>query len=204
MPLTVRLDRATRSDLERIAGSESGRPRRAAGGAAANWCMCSESIEDKSIYHKNLMPVTYVTGDVAGAMESPVYAILKLGPEMDKFKAPGGYAIEQHMAALPTDSDRYSMKWDGEWHITYEVFRDLGIAFAAVLILIYALVVGWFQSFVTPLMIMAAIPFSLVGILPAHGLMRAFFTATSMIGFIAGAGSWCGTRSSWWISSSCG
>ena len=145
-------------------------------------------IEDKSIYHKNLMPVTYVTGDVAGAMESPVYAILKLGPEMDKFKAPEGYSIEQHMAALPTDSEHYSMKWDGEWHITYEVFRDLGIAFAAVLILIYALVVGWFQSFITPLIIMAAIPFSLVGILPAHGLMHAFFTATSMIGFIAGAG----------------
>jgi multidrug efflux pump subunit AcrB len=80
------------------------------------------------------------------------------------------------------------MKWDGEWHITYEVFRDLGIAFAAVLILIYGLVVGWFQSFLTPLIIMAAIPFSLVGIIPAHGLLHAFFTATSMIGFIAGAG----------------
>ena len=92
------------------------------------------------------------------------------------------------MAALPTDAEHYSMKWDGEWHITYEVFRDLGIAFAAVLILIYALVVGWFQSFITPLVIMAAIPFSLVGILPAHGLLHAFFTATSMIGFIAGAG----------------
>jgi multidrug efflux pump subunit AcrB len=92
------------------------------------------------------------------------------------------------MAALPSDSEHYSMKWDGEWHITYEVFRDLGIAFAAVLILIYALVVGWFQSFVTPLVIMTAIPFSLVGILPAHGLMHAFFTATSVIGFIAGAG----------------
>src|SRR5512138_2524968 len=92
------------------------------------------------------------------------------------------------MAALPTDSEHYSMKWDGEWHITVEVFRDLGIAFAAVLILIYALVVGWFQSFVTPLVIMAAIPFSLVGILPAHGALGAFFTATSMIGFIAGAG----------------
>jgi len=117
-----------------------------------------------------------------------VYAILKLGPEMEQIKAPEGYAIEQHMAALPTDSDRYSMKWDGEWHITYEVFRDLGIAFAAVLILIYALVVGWFQSFLTPLVIMAAIPFSLVGILPAHGMLHAFFTATSMIGFIAGAG----------------
>jgi multidrug efflux pump subunit AcrB len=80
------------------------------------------------------------------------------------------------------------MKWDGEWHITYEVFRDLGIAFAAVLILIYGLIVGWFESFLTPVIIMAAIPFSLVGILPAHGLLHAFFTATSMIGFIAGAG----------------
>ena len=101
---------------------------------------------------------------------------------------PEGYAIEQYTARQPTDDARYAMKWDGEWHITYEVFRDLGLAFAAVLVLIYVLVVGWFQSFITPLVIMAAIPFSLVGILPAHGLMGAFFTATSMIGFIAGAG----------------
>jgi multidrug efflux pump subunit AcrB len=187
VPLMVRLDRASRSDVERIQNlNVAGRAGRLV--ALRELVKVTQAIEEKSIYHKNLMPVTYVTGDVAGAMESPVYAILKLGPEMDKFKAPEGYAIEQHMAALPTDSDRYSMKWDGEWHITYEVFRDLGIAFAAVLILIYALVVGWFQSFVTPLIIMAAIPFSLVGILPAHGMMNAFFTATSMIGFIAGAG----------------
>ena len=114
------------------------------------------AVEDKSIYHKNLMPVTYVTADIAGAIESPVYAVLKLGPEIDKINIPEGYQIEQHMASLPTDADRYSMKWDGEWHITYEVFRDLGIAFAAVLVLIYGLVVGWFQSFLTPLIIMAA------------------------------------------------
>jgi multidrug efflux pump subunit AcrB len=187
VPLTVRLDRASRSDLERIQDLKiAGRSGRLV--ALRELVRPVLSVTEKSIYHKNLMPVTYVTGDVAGAMESPVYAILKLGPEMDKFKAPEGYAIEQHMAALPTDSTRYAMKWDGEWHITYEVFRDLGIAFAAVLILIYALVVGWFQSFVTPLIIMAAIPFSLVGILPAHGGLHAFFTATSMIGFIAGAG----------------
>ena len=187
VPLMVRLDRASRSDVDRIQNlNVAGRTGRLV--ALRELVKVTQTVEEKSIYHKNLMPVTYVTGDVAGAMESPVYAILKLGPEMDKFKAPEGYAIEQHMAALPTDSDRYSMKWDGEWHITYEVFRDLGIAFAAVLILIYALVVGWFQSFVTPLIIMAAIPFSLVGILPAHGMMGAFFTATSMIGFIAGAG----------------
>jgi len=187
VPLMVRLDRANRSGMERIEGVRlAGRAGRLV--ALGEVAHAELVTEDKSIYHKNLMPVTYVTGDVAGVMESPVYAILKLGPEMDKFRAPGGYAIEQHMAALPTDATRYSMKWDGEWHITYEVFRDLGIAFAAVLILIYALVVGWFQSFVTPLIIMAAIPFSLAGILPAHGLMGAFFTATSMIGFIAGAG----------------
>ena len=187
IPLMVRLDRATRSDLNRIQDLKvAGRTGRLVG--LSELVKAVPVVEEKSIYHKNLMPVTYVTGDVAGAMESPVYAILKLGPEMEKLKAPGGYAIEQHMAALPTDANRYAMKWDGEWHITYEVFRDLGIAFAAVLILIYALVVGWFQSFITPLVIMAAIPFSLVGILPAHGLLHAFFTATSMIGFIAGAG----------------
>ncbi len=143
---------------------------------------------ERNIYHKNLMPVTYVTADVAGAMEAPVYAILALGPEISEIKIPEGYEIEQYTAALPEDSTRYAIKWDGEWHITYEVFRDLGIAFAAVLVLIYLLVVGWFQSLATPLIIMAAIPFSLVGILPAHGLLHAFFTATSMIGFIAGAG----------------
>jgi multidrug efflux pump subunit AcrB len=187
VPLMLRLDRATRSDLEKIQNLKvAGRTGRLV--TLSELVHSQEVVADKSIYHKNLLPVTYVTGDVAGAMESPVYAILKLGPEMDKFRAPGGYAIEQHMATLPTDAEHYSMKWDGEWHITYEVFRDLGIAFAAVLILIYGLVVGWFQSFVTPLVIMAAIPFSLVGILPAHGLMNAFFTATSMIGFIAGAG----------------
>jgi len=187
VPLMLRLDRATRSDLDRIQSLK-------VAGRTGNLVALSElvhavpEIADKSIYHKNLMPVTYVTGDVAGAMESPVYAILKLGPEMENIRPAEGYAIEQHMASLPTDASRYAMKWDGEWHITYEVFRDLGIAFAAVLVLIYALVVGWFESFVTPLVIMAAIPFSLVGILPAHGLMHAFFTATSMIGFIAGAG----------------
>ena len=187
IPIVVRLDRPSRSSVDGLLNLKiAGRGGRLV--ALRELVRNEPSIADKSIYHKNLMPVTYVTGDVAGAMESPVYAILKLGPEMDKFKAPEGYAIEQHMAALPFDAGRYSMKWDGEWHITYEVFRDLGIAFAAVMILIYALVVGWFQSFITPLVIMAAIPFSLVGILPAHGLLGAFFTATSMIGFIAGAG----------------
>jgi multidrug efflux pump subunit AcrB len=147
-----------------------------------------QTIADKNIYHKNLMPVVYVTGDVAGQEESPLYAIMKINKALDQLKLPEGYAFERYVSHQPFTTQRLSMKWDGEWHISYEVFRDLGLAFAAVLVLIYILVVGWFQSFKTPITIMAAIPFSLVGILPAHALMGAFFTATSMIGFIAGAG----------------
>jgi len=147
-----------------------------------------ETQPDRSIYHKNLMPVVYVTGDVAGAKESPVYAILEMWKKIDAITTPEGYNIAQHTAALPESDRHLSMKWDGEWHITYEVFRDLGFAFGVVLILIFVLVVGWFQSFSTPFVIMVAIPFSLIGILPAHWAMGAFFSATSMIGFIAGAG----------------
>jgi multidrug efflux pump subunit AcrB len=147
-----------------------------------------EEVQGHNIYRKNMKRVVYVTGDVAGAEESPVYAILKLNSALAGLKIPEGYAIEQHSAEQPFFTDKLAMKWDGEWHITYEVFRDLGLAFGAVLILIYVLVVGWFRSFTIPLTIMAPIPLTLVGILPAHALMGAFFTATSMIGFIAGAG----------------
>ena len=187
IPITLRLDRASRSDISRL-GNLKLTTRNGQTVALSELVRPEKVIVEKSIYHKNLMSVTYVTGDVAGSIESPIYALLQTGPEIDRIAIPEGYKIEQHMAVLPTNANRYSIKWDGEWHITYEVFRDLGFAFAIVLILIYGLVVGWFQSFVTPLVIMAAIPFSLVGILPAHGLMGAFFTATSMIGFIAGAG----------------
>ncbi|HYL37739.1 MAG TPA: efflux RND transporter permease subunit [Bryobacteraceae bacterium] len=187
IPITLRLSRAERSSID---GLENLKIADRAGALVPLRELVSARtvVEDKSIYHKNLMPVTYVTADVAGAMESPVYAILKFGPEISKIPLPEGYAIEQYTAHQPLDTSRYAIKWDGEWHITYEVFRDLGLAFGAVLILIYILVVGWFRSFLTPLVIMAAIPFSLPGILPAHGLLHAFFTATSMIGFIAGAG----------------
>jgi multidrug efflux pump subunit AcrB len=111
-----------------------------------------------------------------------------LNETIDRLELPEGYKLDRYVATQPTTTDRLAMKWDGEWHISYEVFRDLGLAFAAVLVLIYILVTGWFQSFAIPLTIMSAIPFSLIGILPAHGGMGAFFTATSMIGFIAGAG----------------
>lgn len=147
-----------------------------------------EGTLDKTIYRKNLKRVVYVIGDVAGTEESPVYPILKMKSKIRDLKLSEGYELEQYTAIQPWSEDTYSMKWDGEWHITYEVFRDLGIAFAAVLILIYVMVVGWFKSFTVPLVIMAPIPLSLIGILPGHAIMGAFFTATSMIGFIAGAG----------------
>ncbi len=187
LPILLRLDVKERSDLQQLLGLRlTGSNGQSV--ALSELVKVRKGVEEKSIYHKNLMNVVYVTADVAGRAESPVYAILKLSEAISRLKTPEGYTIEQHTAAQPQTTDSLSIKWDGEWHITYEVFRDLGIAFAAVLILIYVLTVGWFQSFKTPLVIMAAIPFSLVGILPAHWLMGAFFTATSMIGFIAGAG----------------
>ncbi len=169
------------------------------------------TIMDKSIYHKNLMPVTYVIGDVAGVVESPVYAIQAMNKALKKLDLSQGRVIrvpesdavagkngDSHSPSLrsvrifnarqPFADHEPSIKWDGEWHITIEVFRDLGTAFAACLVLIYVLMVGWFRSFLTPVVVMMAIPFSLVGIMPAHGAMGAFFTATSMIGFMAGAG----------------
>ncbi len=185
VPIVLRLPRALRGSLDavrslRLGGQESV--------AVGELTRTVASVEEQSLYHKNLQPVTYVTADVAGQIESPVYAILQMNRALESVRLPEGYRFEIFNTRQPFDSSKYAMKWDGEWHITYEVFRDLGIAFAAVLVLIYILVVGWFQSFVTPLTIMLAIPFSLVGILPAHALLGAFFTATSMIGFIAGAG----------------
>ncbi len=149
---------------------------------------------DGSRHRKNLMPVTYVIGDVAGVVESPVYAIGTMNKALAKLDVaaltgvPGAGPLKILNSSMPESDAQPSLKWDGEWQITLEVFRDLGLAFAAVLVLIYVLMVGWFRSLLTPLVVMMAIPFSLVGILPAHGAMGAFFTATSMIGFMAGAG----------------
>jgi multidrug efflux pump subunit AcrB len=147
---------------------------------------------ERNIYHKNLQNVTYVTGDVAGIVESPVYAILQMNRALARLdgRAFGGTQphVAIHNATMPTDGSEPAMKWDGEWQVTIEVFRDLGLAFGAVLILIYMLMVGWFKNYATPLIVMTVIPFSLVGILPAHAALGAFFTATSMIGFMAGAG----------------
>jgi multidrug efflux pump subunit AcrB len=188
IPIEVRLARPDRSRIEDLGSLKLPTP---PGGQIAlqEVTNLQQTAIDTSVYRKNLQPVVYVTGDIAGGEESPVYAIMKMSAAIDKIKLPDGYGVKQYKGTtMPEDTNHYSMKWDGEWHITVEVFRDLGLAFAAVLVLIYVLVVGWFRSFITPLVIMAPIPLTLVGILPAHALMGAFFTATSMIGFIAGAG----------------
>jgi multidrug efflux pump subunit AcrB len=151
-----------------------------------------QTDSERHRYHKNLLPVVYITADVAGAAESPAYAVYAMTRALQRLdaRAFGGQreGVDIYHVNQPLNDLQPSVKWDGEWHITIEVFRDLGLAFAAVLVLIYALMVGWFRSFVTPWIVMAAIPFSLIGIMPAHAALGAFFTATSMIGFMAGAG----------------
>jgi multidrug efflux pump subunit AcrB len=181
VPLVLRLDRGQRSSAEGLLATRV----HGAGGALvplSELVRITPSRRERFLYHKNLQPVTYVIGEVAGAAESPVYGILDMQDRVEALRLPVLFS------AMPEAGPGYSIKWDGEWQITYEVFRDMGIAFAAVLVLIYVLVVGWFRSFVTPLIIMAPIPLTLIGILPAHGLAGVFFTATSMIGFIALAG----------------
>lgn len=194
VPIVLRLPRASRTIPDELLALRV----RSASNPAAPLVPLRELVKiehttvDKSIYHKNLMPVTYVIGDVAGVVESPVYAILKMNKQLKHLDtrefAGSGAQLKIFNAVQPFTDDQPSIKWDGEWHITIEVFRDLGTAFAACLVLIFILMVGWFRSFLTPLIVMMAIPFSLVGILPAHGMLGAFFTATSMIGFMAGAG----------------
>jgi len=187
IPVTVRLPRAERSGIESLAGLS-------VASNEGNLVPLTELVTpneiptDKSRYRKNLLGVVYVTGDVVGRAESPVYAILQMNQAIDKLRLPGGVKLNVLSTHVPDNTQNPVMKWDGEWHITYEVFRDLGIAFAAVIVLIYILVVAWFQNFKTPIVIMAPIPLTLIGILPGHALMGAFVTATSIIGFIAGAG----------------
>jgi len=148
----------------------------------------TETVRDKQIDRKNQQRVIYVMGDVAGEIESPVYAMIDMQERLDQIEPPTGYGFSQLYTDQPFGEASYSLKWDGEWRITYKVFRDLGIAFAVVLLIIYILIVGWFQDLTVPLVMMVAIPLSLIGIVVGHWVLGAFFTATSMIGFIALAG----------------
>ncbi len=176
--INLSLDQATRSGTAPFAGESL--PSFEAGIVKPESVLgATEKKETQILYRKNLRPVEYVLSELAGAEEAPVYGILKIEPQIP---------FKTQTAEVPWDTHFTTVKWDGEWFITYEVFRDLGAAFAAVMVLIYILVVGWFRSFLVPLIIMAPIPISLIGILPGHYLTGAYFTATSMIGFIAGAG----------------
>lgn len=142
----------------------------------------------KTIYRKDQKRVVYVTADMAGALESPVYAILGMNEKLAKMNVPKGYKVNELYMEQPTDESDFTVKWDGEWQITLEVFRDLGVAFMVVIVIIYMLIVGWFQNFKTPMVMMLAIPLSLIGIVLGHWLLSAYFTATSFIGMIALAG----------------
>ncbi len=187
VPIVLRLQRAQRSHIDDLLQlTVHGGDGRMV--PLAELVEVNETSREHFRYHKNLQPVTYVLAEVAGSAESPVYAILNMKNRLAAIETPLGEKLPIISTHLPRDPTRYMMKWDGEWQITYEVFRDMGIAFAVVMVFIYVLVVGWFRSFITPMIIMAPIPLTLIGILPAHGVLGVFFTATSMIGFIALAG----------------
>lgn len=148
-----------------------------------------EVLREQPIYHKDLLPVNYVMGDMAGKLDSPLYGMFGMRSDVSKIPVPGGDKLGEHFIQQPDDSQRgYAIKWDGEWQVTYETFRDMGAAYAVGLILIYLLVVAQFGSYLTPLIIMAPIPLTIIGVMPGHALLGSQFTATSMIGMIALAG----------------
>jgi len=148
-----------------------------------------KTVIDKTIYHKNLLPVVFVNADMAGELDSPLYGLFNMSFTMDDNKETGeGFAPEQYFISQPDVTNKPSIKWDGEWQITYETFRDMGIAYGVGMILIYLLVVAQFKSYLVPLIIMAPIPLTIIGVMPGHTLFGAQFTATSMIGMIALAG----------------
>ena len=148
----------------------------------------TKDIKEKSIFRKNQKRVVYVVADMAGTLESPSYAMSDISDKLPSIKLPTQYTLKEEYTAQPEMEDNFSLKWDGEWQITYEVFRDLGVAFLVALIFIYMLIVAWFQNFTIPLLMLVAVPLSLIGIVIWHLMMNAYFTATSMIGFIALAG----------------
>jgi len=153
-----------------------------------NLVQVKERIREKAIYRKNQKRVVYVLADMAGVLESPVYGILNMSDRLSEIKMPSGYTLQEAFNQQPKYEDQYTVKWDGEWQITYEVFRDLGAAFGIAILVIYILIVGWFQNFKAPLVMLVAVPLSMIGIILGHWMMDAFFTATSMIGMIALAG----------------
>ena len=185
--IVLQLPREERSDISQLLDIQVFNPHGVAY-ALGDLVKINEDIQPVSIQRKNQKRVVYVLAEVAGELESPVYAITDMAERLKDIQLPEGYTLEENFTAQPDSEDHFTLKWDGEWKITYEVFRDLGFAFLLVLIIIYVLIVGWFQNFITPFVQLAAIPLSLIGIVLGHWVMGAYFSAPSMIGFIALAG----------------
>ncbi|MCW9013302.1 MAG: efflux RND transporter permease subunit [Gammaproteobacteria bacterium] len=192
VPIRVELPLADKSAIEKILSVKL-RGNQGAEVALADIVRIEESIREQSIYHKDLLPVVFVTGDMSGELDSPLYGMLDMMKQLDdkllsQSEHNPGSSIQQYFITPPDNPYEYSMKWDGEWQITYETFRDMGIAYSIGLLLIYLLVVAQFRSYIVPLIIMAPIPLTIIGVMPGHAVLGAKFTATSMIGMIALAG----------------
>jgi multidrug efflux pump subunit AcrB len=187
-PIPVRLEipAAVKSEIEDLMSLEI-RSREGVPVPLAEFTRVVERPWDDAIIHKDLLPVVFVTGDMAGRTDSPLYGMLALSKGIDELQFAGG-EIEQRYVSQPENPYYFSLKWDGEWQVTYETFRDMGIAYAVGLVLIYLLVVAQFHSYLMPLIIMAPIPLTVIGVMPGHAMLGAQFTATSMIGMIALAG----------------
>jgi multidrug efflux pump subunit AcrB len=186
IPVRVELPVADKSDLTQLLALDV----RSADGARvpmSELVRVRSAAWDSAIYHKDLLPVAYVTGDMAGRLDSPLYGMFSIVGRVAR-APPGGTPVEQHFVSQPEDPNAVAIKWDGEWQITYETFRDMGVAYSVGLVLIYLLVVAQFGSYMLPLIIMAPIPLTIIGVMPGHALLGAQFTATSMIGMIALAG----------------
>jgi len=188
-PIPIRLefdvaDKASRASLENLRiRSQSGELV-----ALSEFAKIIESTRENAIYHKDLLPITMVTADMAGHLDSPLYGMFDISAALKAVVVDEHYRLEQYFFRQPTNPYHYSLKWDGEWQVTFETFRDMGLAYAVGMVLIYLLVVAQFRSYLTPLIIMAPIPLTLIGVMPGHALLGAQFTATSMIGMIALAG----------------
>jgi len=186
IPVRLELPVADKGDLDRLLAMEVA-GRNGALVPLAGIVSAAEERWEPTIYHKDLLPVAFVTGDMAGDLDSPLYGMFALAARIAD-APPAGHALAQHYVGQPEVVEDYALKWDGEWQVTYDTFRDMGIAYSVGLILIYLLVVAQFGSYLVPLVIMAPIPLTIIGVLPGHALLGAQFTATSMIGMIALAG----------------
>ena len=185
-PIRLRLPAADQASIDRVLSL------RVRGGAGqlvplSELVAVQQAAWDGAIHHKDLLPVVYVMGDEGGSVDSPLYGMFDLVGQVSDYEI-GGEALSQHFVAQPEDAGTFAIKWDGEWQITYETFRDMGLAYVGGMVLIYLLVVAYFRNYVVPLVIMAPIPLTVIGVMPGHALLGAQFTATSMIGMIALAG----------------